>query len=149
MIELNFLKSLNRKIHQDGIEDLFIPTWKVIKGAIKDEDFEKAYEFLEYASFEAKQMHDILAAFTDIALTHIVKCCGEEEIIKVFRERYYERAKELIEKVKSPEEALQSLIEQQRAHFGEFTVKVEPGGYVVRADPCGVEEGYEGLRRYV
>ena len=137
MIKLNFSKSLNRKIRQDNVEDLSMPTWKLIQEAMIKGDTEKANEFLDYASFEAKQMHDILAAFPDVGLTHIAKCCGEEEIMNVFRERYYERAKEFIQKIESPEEALQRLVEQQRAHFSEFTVVEEPDRYVVRTDPCG------------
>ena len=84
-------------------------------------------------------MHDILAVFPDVGLTHIAKSCGEEEIINVFRERYYERAKEFIKKINSSEEALQRLVEQQRAHFSKFTVTEEPERYVVRTDPLEVE----------
>jgi len=40
--------------------------------------------------------------------------CGEEEIIKVLRERYYDRAKDFIARISSPKEALESLVEQQK-----------------------------------
>jgi len=137
MIRLEKSETLQRKIRQDDAEELAIPTWTLVRKAIKAGKVDEALEFIDYGCFEVKQIHDILAAFPDIALTHIADCCGEEEIIKVLRKRYYYRAKKIISTIKSPREALQRLIEQQRAHFSEFTVVEESDRYVVRTDPCG------------
>ncbi|GAF96646.1 unnamed protein product, partial [marine sediment metagenome] len=135
MIRLEKSETLQRKIRQDDVEELAIPTWTLVRKALKAGKVDEALEFIDYACFEVKQIHDILAAFPDIALTHIADCCGEEEIIKVLRKRYYDRAKNIISTIKSPREALQRLIEQQRAHFSEFTVVEESDRYVVRTDP--------------
>jgi len=137
MIRLEKSETLQRKIRQDDIGELPIPTWDLVRKAVKAGKINEALEFINYGCFEAKQMHDILAEFPDIALTHIAKCCGEEEIIKVLRKRYYDRTKNFILTIKNSKEALQRLVEQQRAHFSEFTVVEESDRYVVRTDPCG------------
>jgi len=82
-------------------------------------------------------MHDILADFPDVALTYIAESCGEGEIIKVLRQRYFDRAKAFVSTIKGPREALERLVEQQRAHFSNFSVHEEKDRYVVCADPCG------------
>jgi len=137
MIRLEKSETLQRKIRQDDVAELSIPTWDLVRKAVKAGKINEALEFINYGCFEAKQMHDILAEFPDIALTHIAKCCGEEEIIKVLRKRYYDRTKIFILTIKNSKEALQRLVEQQRAHFSEFTVVEESDRYVVRTDPCG------------
>jgi len=137
MIRLEKSETLQRKIRQDDVAELAIPTWDLVRKAVKAGKVNKALEFINYGCFEAKQMHDILAEFPDISLKHIADCGGEEEIAKVLRKRYYNRAKNFISTIKSPREALQRLVEQQRAHFSKFTVVEEPDRYVVRTDPCG------------
>lgn len=137
MIRLEKSETLQRKIRQDDVAELPIPTLDLVRKAVKAGKVDEALEFIDYGCFEAKQMHDILAEFPDIALTHIAKCCGEEEIIKVLRKRYYDRTKNFILTIKNSKEALQRLVEQQRAHFSEFTVVEESDRYVVRTDPCG------------
>lgn len=137
MIRLEKSETLQRKIRQDDVAELSIPTWNLVRKAVKAGKINEALEFINYGCFEAKQMHDILAEFPDIALTHIAKCCGEEKIIKILRKRYYDRTKNFILTIKNSKEALQRLVEQQRAHFSEFTVVEESDRYVVRTDPCG------------
>lgn len=137
MIRLEKSETLQRKIRQDDVAELPIPTWDLVRKAVKAGNINEALEFINYGCFEAKQMHDILAEFPDISLTYIADCCGEEEILKILRKRYYNRAKYFISTIKSPREALQRLVEQQRAHFSKFTVVEEPDRYVVRTDPCG------------
>lgn len=136
MIRLEWSESLQRKIRKDDPPELPIPTWSLVRESVKAGRVEEALGLIDYGCFEDKQIHDILAAFPDVALTHIARF-GEEEILKVLRERYYERAKELIAKVTKPEEALQRFAEQHRAHLSNFTVAEEPERYVVIADPCG------------
>jgi len=137
MIRLGKSETLQRKIRQDDIAELAIPTWDLIRKAIKAGKINKALAFIDYASFEAKQMHDILADFPDVALTYIAERCGEDEIIKVLHKRYFNRAKKFILTIKEPREALERLVEQQRAHFSNFSVHEEVDRYVVRTDPCG------------
>jgi len=137
LIRLEKSEALQRKIRRDDIPELAIPTWTLVRDAVKAGKIDEALELLDYGCYEAKQVHDILAAFPDIALTYIVNRCGEEEIMKVLRGRYYDRAKDFIARISDPKEALQRLVEQQRAHFSDFTVVEEPDRYVVIADPCG------------
>ena len=137
MIKLRKSESLKRDIRQDDIEDLAIPTWELAKQAIKTNKLDDAIKYINYTAFEAKQMHDILADFPDVALTYIAESCGEGEIIKVLRQRYFDRAKAFVSTIKGPREALERLVEQQRAHFSNFSVHEEKDRYVVCADPCG------------
>ncbi|RKX77699.1 MAG: hypothetical protein DRP87_08455 [Spirochaetes bacterium] len=137
MIRYEYSKALKRKIRRDDPEDLSISTWDLVRSEIKEGHIEKALDYLFYGEFEAKQMHDILAAFPDVALTWLAKLNGEETIMKIFRERYFPRAQDFIEKIKTPEEAMYRLVEQQRAHFSSFSVTEEEERYVVVADPCG------------
>lgn len=137
MIRLGKSDTLKREIRQDDISELGISTWDLVRKAVKEGKVNEALKYIDYGCFEAKQMHDILAEFPDVALTHIADCCGEEEITEVLKKRYYNRAKNFISTIKSPKEALQRLVEQQRAHFSQFSVIEEPDRYIVRTDPCG------------
>lgn len=137
MVRLEISDTLKRKIRKDDITDLKIPTWIIVREAVKNRNTDKALEYLDYGCFEAKQMHDILAAFPDSALTYIANRLGEDELLNVFIERYYDRAKTFIETIADPLEALQRLVEQQRAHFSDFSVVEESDRYVVITDPCG------------
>jgi len=137
MIRLERSETLKREIRQDDISELAIPTWDLVRKAVKERNFNKILKYVDYGCFEARQMHDILAEFPDVVLTHIADHYGEEEIIKVLRKKYYKRAKSFISTIKSPKVALQRLVEQQRAHFSQFNIIEEPDRYVVRIDPCG------------
>ena len=136
MIRYKKLGVLKRKIRQDDMADLAIPTWTLVREAVQAGEVDKALEFMEYGLAEAKIMHDSLVSFTDAVLTHLAGF-GEEEIYKAVRSQFYNIVKNWLSTAPSVEETVKRYSELQRGHFSEFTVVEEPDRYVVRYDPCG------------
>jgi len=136
MVRLERLEALQRRIRQDDVAEMAKPTWDLVRGAIQGGRTDEALEFLDYGCFEGKMMHDSAVSFAEMGLTYLARF-GEEEIEKLFRERYYPVAEKWLSDTPGVEESLYRCLEYQRGHFAELTVTEEPDRYVVRYDPCG------------
>jgi len=136
MIRLEKSQALGRIIRQDDATELAIPTWTLVREAVRAGNIDEALKFIDYGCWEDKTLHDSMVSFLDDALTHLVNF-GEEEIYKVFRSRYYPVASRWLADTPGVEESLQRGIEYQRGHGGNTTVTEEADRYVVRCDPCG------------
>jgi len=72
LIKLEKSEVLQRKIRRDDISELAIPTWTLVRRAVKAGKTDEALELIDYGCYyEDRQVHDILAAFPDVALTYI------------------------------------------------------------------------------
>jgi len=136
MIRLEKSEALRRKIRQDDVTELAIPTWTLVREAMRAGRTNEALDFLEYGYTEAKAAHDALVALVDDALTYLARF-GEEEIEKFLRRELYPSTKHLLSVIPGVEESLQRWAEVMRAHYANVTIIEESDRYVVRCDPCG------------
>ena len=60
-----------KKVRQDDLADLSIPTWALVRQAILAGEAEDALELIEYEVTGANSMHDILIRVCDDFVTHI------------------------------------------------------------------------------
>jgi hypothetical protein len=136
MIRLEESKALGRVIRQDDIEELSIPTWKVIREAILKGKTDEALTFLDYCYFETKTLHDSFCSFVDSLLTRIGNF-DEEEVYKLLRIRWEPVIHCWLADTPGAKESLQRAIEYQRGHGGVCRITEETARYVVTCDPCG------------
>jgi len=136
MIRLEKSEALRRKIRQDDIPELVIPTWNLVRKAMQAGKIDEALEFMEYGCAESKAMHDASISIIDDAVTYLARF-GEEEVPKMFRQTFYPMVKDWMSVTPGVEETLQRCAEFQRSHFSDCTIVEEPDRYVMRCDPCG------------
>ena len=137
MIRLEKSEALQRKIRQDDMAELAIPTWTLARQAMQAGSIDEALDFIEYGCAETQAMHDASVSIIDDAVTYLATRFGEEEIPKLFRQSFYPRVKDWMSATPGVEESLQRCAEFQRSHFSDFTIVEEPDRYVVKCDPCG------------
>ncbi len=136
MIRLEKSEAVQRKVRQDDVTELAIPTWTLVREAIQSGRTDEALDFMEYECTRNKEVHDILVQFMERFITHIASF-GEEEVEKIWRQIFDSLAGSLGSRALSVEETLQLDAEFQRCHYGDFTVVEEPDRYVMTCDPCG------------
>ncbi len=137
MIRLKRSEALQRKIRQDDVGELAIPTWTLVRQAIQGKRIDEALDLFEYCYEEDREQDDNMASIAETLITRIASF-GEEEVEKVWREGgWYAKARKWLSLIGGVEESLQRWVEIQRAHKGELTITEEPDKYVVRCDPCG------------
>jgi hypothetical protein len=136
MIKLEKSEKLGRIIRRDDAPDLAIPTWNLVREAIRAGKGDEALKFLDYGYSEMKVMHDSMCSYVDDALTHLSNF-GEEEIYKVIRKRYEPVIRNWIRDTPVAKESVERGLEFQRGHGGKSTVKEEADRFVVTCDPCG------------
>jgi len=136
MIRLEKSEALQRKIRQDDVAELAIPTWNLVREAMRAGRTDEALDFIEYGCAESKAIHDASISIIDDAVTYFARF-GEEEIPKLFRQSFYPLVKDWMSVTPGIEETLHRCAEFQRSHFSDFTIVEEPDRYVVRCDPCG------------
>ncbi|MFH1087186.1 MAG: hypothetical protein V1737_01205 [Chloroflexota bacterium] len=93
MIKLERSESLKRKIRRDDVFDLTVPTWSVIREAIKAGDTKRAPEFLDYELIAIVRGQDSFVKLMDVSLTALARF-DEEEENRVPRDRLGDRVKE-------------------------------------------------------
>ena len=71
MIRLERSDVLQRKIRQDDATELAIPTWTLVREAIKGGRIDEALDFLEYGCAESKAIHDGAISSIAGALTYL------------------------------------------------------------------------------
>ncbi len=136
MIRFKKSETLQRKIRQDDLAELGIPTETLVRQAIQAGRTDEALDFLEYCLAEHQEMHNQVVAFVIDTLTYLATL-GEEEVMKAIRHRYEKRVRDWLSSVPALAEAVHLFTEAQRGHFGSFTVVEEPDRYVISHDPCG------------
>lgn len=135
MIRLEKSEALQRKIRQDDVAELAIPTWTLARQAMLAGRVDEALDLMEYGRAEAKGMHDASVTIIDDALTYLARF-GEEEVYKFWRQSFRPWVNKWLS-AQGVEETLQRFTENQRGHDGNIAVVEEPDRYVVRCDPCG------------
>ncbi len=136
MIRLKQSEALGRKIRQDDVRELAIPTFTLAIDAMRAGRLDDAAELIEYGCGEDTRTHDSFVMIID-AFCRSLAAFNEEEVEKAFRQRYGPLAQVFLSGNPSVELLLQRGLEFQRAHHGSFTVTEERDRYVVTCDPCG------------
>jgi len=149
MIRLEKLDAWQRKIRQDDCADLGILTPVLAREAIQAGRIDDAIEFVEYADFEARQISQGMVGMAAAVVNYIANTFGEEELEKMWRQRYLPWTKDWCHQQPSVEQTLQYIVELQRALHGNLTIVEEPDRYVFTADPCGSGGRMERTNRNV
>ncbi|MFC2066794.1 hypothetical protein ACFLUO_07070 [Chloroflexota bacterium] len=110
-------------------------TWDLLQEAIKNGRTDEALELLEDGVNTSISQQNSLVSFVGMVATHLAKF-GEEELGKIYRERYYTKAKTWIETTPGVEESVQKLVKLMESPGSKITVTEEPDRYVVSLDPC-------------
>ncbi|MFC2017528.1 hypothetical protein ACFLUD_03850, partial [Chloroflexota bacterium] len=124
MIRFEKSKALQRKIRQDDIAELGVPTEDLVRQAIQAGRTDEALELLEYCLAEHQEMHNQLCAFVIDTFTYL-STLDEEEVPRALRHRYEKRVRDWLSSVPELAEAVYLFTEAQRGHFGSFTVVEE------------------------
>lgn len=136
MTRLEESDALGRRIRQDNIADLVVPTWDLVRQNIQAGEADKALELLDHTYWEGELMHDMMVSFVSDALTHLAQF-GEEELPKMFRRRFSDRVKKWLTDTPGVEESVQRFTEYWRGHFGNTVIEEERDRYVAMGKPCG------------
>jgi hypothetical protein len=137
MPSLEWSESLGRKIRTDPPDQLGVPTWDLVKEAVREGRVDDALELLDYGCEIDKMLLDTLISYLDDALTFMAQTMGEDAAFEFVRRRYAPRVADMLAKAPDALSAMQREVENQRGHFAEIVVTEDDEKYTVTLDPCG------------
>ena len=126
-----------RKMREDRLADLGVPTATLAAEAVKAGRVDEALEFIEYGTFEAKKMHDASVTVIDDFLGHLARRFGEEEIATMWRECFHARVANRMALNLTLEQQVQRYAEDHRGHGADLEVFEEKERYVLKLNTCG------------
>ena len=115
-------KVWGRKIREDKLTDLGVPTATLASEAVKAGRADEALEFIEYGTFEAKKMHDASVTVIDDFLGYLARRFGEEEIARLWRECFHPRVAARMALNLTLEQQVQRYAEDHRGHGADIEV---------------------------
>ncbi len=136
MIRLEKSEALQRKIRKDDVSELGVPTWMLVRDAIKAGRVDEALELIDYELDRDCAAIDSLTLGRDMLLTRLGRF-GEEEIEKFHRERYSPSVIDWLSTTPGVEESLRRFTEIFRVFTPNLFVTEEVDRYVMKMDPCG------------
>lgn len=110
--------------------------WAALKKAIKDRKTDKALELAEQMGELSAMQQNSLVSFVGMALNRLAGNCGEEELEKLFRERYTPVAEAWIKDTPGAKESVERFSGLMVSHGSKVTITEEPDRYVLTLDPC-------------
>ncbi len=137
MAKLTESKIWGRKIREDKLTDLGVPTATLACEAVKAGRTEEALELIEYGSFEAKKMHDASVSVIDDFLGYLARRFGEEEIARLWRECFHPRVAARVALKLTLEQQVHRYAEDHRGHGADIEVFEERDRYVLKLNTCG------------
>jgi len=111
------------------------PTWDLVREAIKAGRTDEALELMEQGLNVATMQHNSLASFVGMAVSRLARF-GEEELEKLYRERYGPQAQEWISSTPGAKESVEKFAGLMENPHSKVTVTEEPDRYVLTLDPC-------------
>lgn len=135
MNESGSSEALLRKIHRDEVTGMVKSTWDLVREAIQSGRTNEALELMEHGLDEATKQHNSLVSFVGMALNHLARF-GEEELEKLYRERYGALAQDLISSTPSAKESAEWFARAMESPYSKITITEEPDRYVLSVDPC-------------
>ena len=130
-------KVWGRKIREDKLADLGVPTATLASEAVKAGRVDEALEFIQYGTFEAKKMHDASVTVIDDFLGYLARRFGEEEIARLWRECFLPRVAARMALNLTLEQQVQRYAEDHRGHGADIEVFEEQDRYVLKLNTCG------------
>jgi hypothetical protein len=127
----------NRKIRQDELADLGVPTATLAAEAVKAGRTDEALELIEYGTFEAKKMHDASVTVIDDLLGYLARRFGEGEIERFWRESFTPRIAARMALNLTLEQQVHRFAEDHRGHGADLEVIEERDRYVLKLNTCG------------
>ena len=109
--------------------------WDSVYEAIKSGRTEEALKLLEQGLDMSTLQHNSLVSFAGMAITHLARF-GEEELEKLFRERYSAQAREWISATPGAKESVEKFAGLMENPHSKVTITEEPDRYVLTLDPC-------------
>jgi hypothetical protein len=85
MVKLERSDVVARLIRRDDLSELGVPTWTIIKNAIREKRRDEAIDFLRYLPREVGQRVTGHINFINRVLTYIAETHGEKEVAKALR----------------------------------------------------------------
>jgi len=110
-------------------------SWDLVREAIQGGRTDEALELLEHGVNVAAMQHNRLVSFVGMTLNHLARF-GEEELEKLFRERYGPWAQDWISSAPGVKESVDKLVELMESPYSKITITEESDRYVVSLDPC-------------
>lgn len=86
MLKFEKLDIIRRKIRQDDMKDLGVPTHDMIKRCIDEGKLDLAKELVSYTIAESKGLHDLYVDWTSDMLDKVAKKWGEEAMYQLLRD---------------------------------------------------------------
>lgn len=143
-VRLETLESLGRKVRQDPLNKLMIPTWTLAEQAIRAGKIDDGLELVNYARTELKDTYYLQTYLIALLITFIADTSGEEAVDKAWRYTAdYMRGAAPGIRNQPLETQLQLAAELQRGHccgpteMGEATFVEEKDRYLLILSPCG------------
>ena len=112
-----------------------ISTWDLLREAIRNGRTDEALELLEQGLNLLTMQHNSLASFVGMVATSLAEF-DEEELEKVYRERYYPVVQDWLATAPGVKESVDRLVKLMESPQSKITVTEEPDRYVVSLDPC-------------
>lgn len=146
MLKFETWDLIGRKIRQDDLADLGVPTGDMIKRQIDEGKLELAKELADYFVPESKGLHDLYVDWTTDIFDKVAKKYGEEDMYELLRATQgtwmMRRTWSGLRKM-TPIERLNINAEIFRAHRcgprqqGELNITEDEHKYMLLCDPCG------------
>jgi len=111
------------------------PTWDLVREAIKAGRTDEALELMEQGLNVATMQHNSLTSFVGMAVSRLARF-GEEELEKLYRERYGSQAQEWISSTPGAKESVEKFAGLMESPHSKVTVTEEPDRYVLSLNPC-------------
>ena len=109
--------------------------WDSVYEAIKSGRTEEALKLLEQGLDMSTLQHNSLVSFAGMAITHLARF-GEEELEKLFRDRYGPQAQEWISTTPGAKESVEKFAWLMENPHSKVTITEEPDKYVLTLAPC-------------
>jgi len=87
-------------------------TWDLLKEAIKGRENEEALMLAEQCGETSTIQQNSLVSFVGMALNRLAESCNEEELEKLFRERYTPTAKAWLEDTPGAKESVENSLDR-------------------------------------
>ncbi len=147
MVKLTHSPALGRKLRQESLKELEVPTTTRIKEAIEADRTAEALVLVDYLNPEGKTIHDIYIDWSYSLLTFIADTYGEEQLLPALRQNmkilglspYFTALASL----GTIEEKLKLFAETNHAHrhgpgqIGTFSIIEKPDRYIILLNHCG------------
>ncbi len=112
------------------------PNWDLLREAIKNGKTDEALELAEKCGEMSTMQQNSLVSFVGMALNRLARSCKEEELEKLFRERYSPQSKAWIDSTPGAKESVEKFAGLLSSPGSKITITEEPDRYVLTLDPC-------------